>query len=466
MLRDISARRTVPVPCVIHFARFELRFLEDLHRQYGQGGFPLDTICLHEIVRRLYPELPRRNLRAIAGYLGHSPELVRRSGGHVDASAFIWKALLPVLASREVRTWNDLKAWLDAPAPPRAPRSYPLARERRRALPDRPGVYRFLRPNGDVLYVGKAASLKKRVASHFTQGGRATERALEMLTQAHAVDVTPTQSALEAALLESDEIKRLDPPYNVQLREGGRRAWFATPDLADAVPDPDGVHRVGPLPSRWALASLAALRALAAGSDPADVRTRAAAVGVPPPFAPEEPLFATAWGEFCARHLGASARNPWHALLRASRRLALTGVSDAAAEETPPDTWDLDRVGRHLDRALLRGGQLFRRARWLVLLSDASVAFRERDAERFRLLVMTGGDIAAQGDVDDPHAMPERGAPRPWRLRQAAIDAARYDRLRVLATELARVHAEGGAVLLRIGHRLITGRGAGILVGS
>src|SRR3954454_22540927 len=41
MLGDISARRTVPVPCVIHFARFELRFLEDLHRQYGEGGFPL-----------------------------------------------------------------------------------------------------------------------------------------------------------------------------------------------------------------------------------------------------------------------------------------------------------------------------------------------------------------------------------------------------------------------------------------
>ena len=461
-----------PAPCVIHFARFEHGFLEDLHRRFGEGSFPLDTICLHEVARRLFPELPRRNLRALAGYLGHSPQLVRRSAGHVDASAFIWKALLPALAAAGVQTWDDLKLWLTAKAPTRARRTYPLPAEQRRALPDRPGVYRMLRSNGDVLYVGKAASLKKRIASHFTRGARPTERALEMLTQVHTVDVTPAATVLEAALLETDEIKRLDPPYNVQLRNDDRRVWFASADLTGATAEPDDDHRLGPLPSRWALTSMAALRALANGGDLADERLRAAAVGVPPHFAPDEALFVHAWADFRARHIDDGGKNVWHALLRASRRLALTGVAEGT-DDSPPEGWDLDRVRRHLDRGLLRGGQLVRRARWLVLLSDATIAFRERGQESFRLLTFDRGQIVQQLDLGDVTAasafatmVPGRGGSSPWRVRQAAINAAAYDRLRVLATELARVRAEGGSLFIRIGDRLIGDRGAARLIAA
>jgi DNA polymerase-3 subunit epsilon len=464
-----AATGSVPTPCVIHFARFERGFLEDLHRRFGAGAFPLDTVCLHEMARRLFPELPRRNLRALAGYLGHSPQLVRRSAGHVDASAFIWKALLPALGAAGVQTWDDLKIWLSAKAPPRARRTYPLAPEQRRALPDRPGVYRMLRSNGDVLYVGKAASLKKRIASHFTRGGRPTERALEMLTQVHTVDVTPAATALEAALLETDEIKRLDPPYNVQLREDDRRVWFASADLTGAAPVPDDVHRLGPLPSRRALTAMAAIRALASGGDLSDAHLRAAAVGVPPPFAPDQELFVRAWADFRVQHLGDGAKNVWHALLRAARRLALTGVAEGT-DDDPPDGWDLDRVRRHLDRGLLRGGQLVRRARWLVLLSGASIVFRERGQEGFRLLVFDRGLLVEQrdlGEAADPTQstpLPPRGASLPWRTRQAAMDAAAYDRLRVLATELARVQTEGGTLFIRIGDRLIGERGAARLI--
>jgi DNA polymerase-3 subunit epsilon len=113
----------VSAPCVIHFARFELGFLADLHRRFGQGVFPLDTICLHEIARRLFPELPRRNLRALAGYLGHSPELARRSAGHVAATAFVWRALQPALAAAGIESWDGLKDWTAKKAPPRPRRT-------------------------------------------------------------------------------------------------------------------------------------------------------------------------------------------------------------------------------------------------------------------------------------------------------------------------------------------------------
>jgi hypothetical protein len=54
--------------------------------------------------------------------------------------------------------------------------------------------------------------------------------------------------------------------------------------------------------------------------------------------------------------------------------------------------------------------------------------------------------------------------PRPWPLRQAALDAAGYDRMHVLATELLRIRNEGGAMRIQIGQRPIGGRGSTLLV--
>src|SRR6185436_9722900 len=128
------AERTTPrrVPTVIHFARFELPFLRDLHARIGAAvEFPFDAVCLHAIAARLFPDLPRRSIRALSGYLGHSPELVRRAAGHVEATAFVWHKVLPLLAEAGVDTWSALKTWLETPSPTtrRARRVYPLAAE-------------------------------------------------------------------------------------------------------------------------------------------------------------------------------------------------------------------------------------------------------------------------------------------------------------------------------------------------
>ena len=81
-------------------------------------------------------------------------------------------------------------------------------RDVRLALPDGPGVYRMLRISGDVLYVGKATSLHHRVNSYFRKQKGIHERTLEMLSQARDLSFVVTESPLEAALLEPDEIKR------------------------------------------------------------------------------------------------------------------------------------------------------------------------------------------------------------------------------------------------------------------
>jgi DNA polymerase III epsilon subunit-like protein len=88
-------------PTAIHYARFELPFLRDWSARFEpESAFPFDAVCVHAIATRLYPDLPRQSLRALAGYLGHGLDLTRRSLGHVEATAFVWRKLCAELGSR------------------------------------------------------------------------------------------------------------------------------------------------------------------------------------------------------------------------------------------------------------------------------------------------------------------------------------------------------------------------------
>ena len=85
-------------------------------------------------------------------------------------------------------------------------------------LTQRPGVYQMLGEGGDVLYVGKAKNLKKRVASYFRNTGLAPKtRAL--VGRIAGVQVTVTDTEIEALILEQNLIKQYRPPYNVLLRD-------------------------------------------------------------------------------------------------------------------------------------------------------------------------------------------------------------------------------------------------------
>jgi len=455
--RLLDAARGVakaPAPGVVHYARFEQPFLRDLHQRHGSGVFPLELVCTHAIARRLLPELPRRTLRALAGYFGAGVPPLRRSADHVRATALVWRELVSLLAEREgVLDLEALREWLARPAP-RAGRRFPLARERRLELPDRPGVYRLLRAGGAVVYVGKAASLRHRVSSHF-HARPAGERALEMLTQVREVSWTETETALEAALLEADEIKRLAPPFNVALA-GGRRVWFASKDLAGAQEHADAAHPVGPLVSRATVEAFAALRAALAAAEAVSLPVRARALGVDPAIAPAPACFEAGLARFAGEHGRAATTR---GLLRLGSRLwglrraaaALALDDDAAAAPSRP-AWDEERVCQALEETVVRAAHAVRRARWLVRLCECALAWAEPGAATRRLLVIQAGEVAERANLPAGAAVPvPPGHAREAAERRAAFDLARFDRLRVLSTELRVVAAATDCVELRLG---------------
>ncbi|PKP85177.1 MAG: excinuclease ABC subunit C [Alphaproteobacteria bacterium HGW-Alphaproteobacteria-2] len=98
------------------------------------------------------------------------------------------------------------------------PRGHEAIRAALRGLTDAPGVYRMLGPKGEVLYVGKARALARRVAAYAKPAGH-SPRIARMISETATMMVLTTRTETEALLLEQNLIKQLKPRYNVLLRD-------------------------------------------------------------------------------------------------------------------------------------------------------------------------------------------------------------------------------------------------------
>ena len=101
-----------------------------------------------------------------------------------------------------------------------------LTKEKIASLPKKPGVYQFFDVSGKIIYVGKAKNLKKRVASYFTRNKYESGKTAVLVRKIRDLKYIVVDTEWDALLLENSLIKKLQPRYNVLLRDDKSFPWI------------------------------------------------------------------------------------------------------------------------------------------------------------------------------------------------------------------------------------------------
>jgi DNA polymerase-3 subunit epsilon len=190
---------------VAHNAHFDYSFLK---KEFEQAGLAWQAkkLCTVRLSRKIIPGLRSYSLGSLAESLGIKIANRHRAGGDAEATTKIFDLLLQ--RDRDGYILKTLKRNSgEAILPPN------LAKEEFDKLPAKPGVYYFHDARGNVIYVGKAINIKKRIAGHFTGDAREWSRS-RIRNDIHHVSYELTGNELIALILESQEIRRLWPKYN------------------------------------------------------------------------------------------------------------------------------------------------------------------------------------------------------------------------------------------------------------
>ena len=213
---------------VAHNAGFDMGFLRAAAQQCDIAWPRPQVLCTVRLARRVLSreEAPSMRLASLARLFAVATQPTHRALDDARATVDVLHALLERVGNQGVHTYADLRSYL--------PDVTPTQRRKRvlaEGLPHRPGVYLFRGPSGEVLYIGTAVDLRRRVGQYFT-GADPRGRMKEMVTLAGAVDHVECAHALEAGVRELRLLAAHAPPYNRRSRFPQRWWWVALTDEA------------------------------------------------------------------------------------------------------------------------------------------------------------------------------------------------------------------------------------------
>lgn len=246
---------------VAHNAGFDIGFLRAAAQRCDIAWPRPMVLCTVQLARRVLSreEAPSVRLASLARLFAVATQPTHRALDDARATVEVLHALIERVGNQGVHTYADLRAYL--------PDVTPAQRRKRvlaEGLPHRPGVYLFRGPSGEVLYIGTAVDLRRRVSQYFNGADR-RGRIKEMVTLASAVDHVECAHSLEAGVRELRLLAAHAPPYNRRSRFPHRWWWVVLTDEAfprlSVVRAPRHDRVIGPFRARADAAETAALLA-------------------------------------------------------------------------------------------------------------------------------------------------------------------------------------------------------------
>lgn len=235
---------------VAHNAGFDVGFLTAATQRCGLDWPRPPVLCTVRLARRVLSrdEAPSVRLAELSRLFAVTTTPTHRALDDARATVDVLHALIDRLGNQRVQTFVDLRAYLShATAAQRSKRT--LAD----GLPQRPGVYLFRGPSAEVLYIGTATDLRRRVAQYFNGSDRRS-RITEMVALATRIDHVECAHRLEAGVRELRLLAAHAPPYNRRSKFPRRWWWITLSDEAfprlTVVRNPRHDRAIGPFRSR------------------------------------------------------------------------------------------------------------------------------------------------------------------------------------------------------------------------
>jgi DNA polymerase III subunit epsilon len=377
---------------VAHNAGFDIGFLRAAAERCQITWPRPPVLCTVRLARRVLTrdEAPSVRLAALARLFGAATTPTHRALDDARATVDVLHGLIERVGNQGVHTYTDLRSYL--------PDVTPAQRRKRHladALPHCPGVYLFRGPSAEVLYVGTAVDLRRRVGQYFN-GADPRTRIKEMASLATGVDHVECAHDLEAGVRELRLLAAHAPPYNRRSKFPHRWWWVSLTDEAfprfSTVRVPKRDTAIGPFRSRADAVETAALLARFTGVRTCTTRLSRAALHV----CPERELSPCPAPQGITPIQYASAPARAVELIEGSDGRALGAVLAHIADLAERNRYET--AARLRDQAAVAIDVLWRgqRLRALAAVTEM-VAARPDGAGGWHLAVIRHGQLAAAG---------------------------------------------------------------------
>ncbi|MBN8584360.1 MAG: GIY-YIG nuclease family protein [Ignavibacteria bacterium] len=249
-----------------HNVRFDYSFLNESLLRAGYNRLEYPSLCTARLARRLSRSLPSKSLDSLKRHFGIHTKRKHRAIDDARATAQILSIFIEQLVSEfEFETADEIigfqfkKIYDDTKTTTR----FKKLKINLKEVPQKPGIYFMFNKNDEIIYIGKAKSLKERLGSYFYHNTSHSTKVKKLVRYVHRVEWETTGSELSALLAESRMIKSHKPRFNSAIKSY-RKFPFIKIDVNRAFPKvqkvfeiiPDGAKYYGPFASSFTVNNL------------------------------------------------------------------------------------------------------------------------------------------------------------------------------------------------------------------